>query len=50
MRTEEWKQGRVFHLEFEEDENFYAEITRFVKEKKSGPDRFWCSVRLRHPI
>ena len=34
MRTEEWKQGRVFHLEFEEDENFYAEITRFVKEKK----------------
>jgi predicted DNA-binding protein with PD1-like motif len=34
MLTEEWKQGRVFHLEFEEDENFYAEITRLVKEKK----------------
>ncbi len=33
MRAEERRMGRIFHLEFEEDENFYEEITRFVKEK-----------------
>ena len=33
MRAEEKKLGRVFHLEFDEDDDFFGEFERFVVEK-----------------
>ena len=33
MRAEEKRLGRVFHLEFDEDDDFFEEFNRFVKEK-----------------
>lgn len=33
MRAEEKKLGRVFHLEFDEDDDFFKEFERFVVEE-----------------
>lgn len=33
MRVDERKIGRIFHLEFGEDEDFFGELNRFVREK-----------------
>lgn len=33
MRAEEKRLGRVFHLEFDEDDDFFEEFNRFVKEE-----------------
>lgn len=33
MRAEQKRLGRVFHLEFDEDDDFFGEFHRFVKEE-----------------